>query len=408
MACVTGQSQNLPLLALRALGYDAWTLKFGMASWIKGYFGAQFMQAAIAGANYPSNPEPPRRRRAGPRCREPASLIFQTKGGYIAVESEATGRVETVSRADRPARCSIPGSCTCRCIRPAGGGSRPSYREWRQRKASYSAILKVPALSSRVPKRHGDSKYFGERRQPAPPAASERRDHALKTRIILMSALSWCLAVSTSFASETLHILVMAPTTAAQELPKYEALSAYLKSVNPLLGDIKLRVADDYPDAARFFKAEGVEGMFSGSFVAAVFIAKGYARPVARPLRADGVSTYGASIVAKAGTPPFGGIADLKGKRVAACPLATAGDVYLRSLLGPGKKPEDVFTPVPVASHQAALEAVAGGAADYAVVKSTVFVPESYPGLALVGSDAPGNPDNTFIMTRSRTRSSAP
>ena len=56
---------------------------------------------------------------------------------------------------------------------------------------------------------------------------------------------------------------------------------------------------------------------------------------------------------------------------------------------------------MPVASpDQAALEAVAGGAADYAVVKSTVFVPESYPGLALVGSDAPGNPDNTFIMTQ--------
>jgi ABC-type phosphate/phosphonate transport system substrate-binding protein len=134
--------------------------------------------------------------------------------------------------------------------------------------------------------------------------------------------------------------------------------------------------------------------------VAAVFIAKGYAHPVARAVRADGASTYGAAIVAKAGTPPFGGIADLKGKRVAASRLATSGEVYLRSLLGPGKKPEEVFTPVPVASHQAALEAVAGGAADYAVVKSTVFVPESYPGLALVGSDAPGNPDNTFIMTQ--------
>jgi ABC-type phosphate/phosphonate transport system substrate-binding protein len=192
----------------------------------------------------------------------------------------------------------------------------------------------------------------------------------------------------------------MAPTTAAKELPKYEALSDYLKSVDPLLGDIKVRVADDYPDAARFFKSEGVEGMFSGSFVAAVFIAKGYAIPIARALRADGASTYGASIVAKAGTPPFGGIADLKGKRVAACPLATAGEVYLRSLLGPGRKPEDVFTTVPVASHEAALEAVAGGVADYAMVKNTVFVPERYPGLALVGSDAPGNPDNTFIMPR--------
>lgn len=53
LACVTGQTQNLPVLALRALGFEAWTLKFGMASWIKGYFGGQFMQGAIAGANYP-------------------------------------------------------------------------------------------------------------------------------------------------------------------------------------------------------------------------------------------------------------------------------------------------------------------------------------------------------------------
>lgn len=222
----------------------------------------------------------------------------------------------------------------------------------------------------------------------------------MKTRIILLSALCWCLAAATSFAAEPLHILVMAPTTAAQELPKYQALGDYLKSVDPRLGDIKVRVAEDYPDAARFFKAEGVEGMFSGSFVAAVFIAKGYALPVARALRADGGSTYGAAIVAKAGTPPFGGLADLQGKRVAACPLATAGEAYLQSLLGPGKKPEEVFTPVPVSSHQAALEAVADGAADYAVVKNTVFVPETYPGLALVGSEVPGNPDNTFIMTR--------
>ncbi len=56
LACVTGQSQNLPILALRALGYNAWTLKFGMASWIKGYFGGQFMQKAIAEANYPVEP----------------------------------------------------------------------------------------------------------------------------------------------------------------------------------------------------------------------------------------------------------------------------------------------------------------------------------------------------------------
>ena len=56
LACVTGQTQNLPVLALRALGYDAWTMKFGMTSWIKGYLGAKIMQDAIAGADYPVEP----------------------------------------------------------------------------------------------------------------------------------------------------------------------------------------------------------------------------------------------------------------------------------------------------------------------------------------------------------------
>ena len=53
LACVTGQTQNLPIIPLRVLGYDAYTMKFGMSSWIKGYFGGRFMQGAIAGANYP-------------------------------------------------------------------------------------------------------------------------------------------------------------------------------------------------------------------------------------------------------------------------------------------------------------------------------------------------------------------
>jgi rhodanese-related sulfurtransferase len=56
LACVTGQTQNLPVLALRALGYDARTISFGHTAWIKGYYGGKIMQGAIAGAasgNYP-------------------------------------------------------------------------------------------------------------------------------------------------------------------------------------------------------------------------------------------------------------------------------------------------------------------------------------------------------------------
>jgi rhodanese-related sulfurtransferase len=57
LVCVTGQTQNLPVVGLRALGYDAWTMAFGYAAWTKGYRGGQIMQGAIQNAaakNYPT------------------------------------------------------------------------------------------------------------------------------------------------------------------------------------------------------------------------------------------------------------------------------------------------------------------------------------------------------------------
>ena len=56
LACMTGQLQNLPVLALRTLGYQAYTLRYGHASWIKGYFATKFIQDGIAAANYPFEP----------------------------------------------------------------------------------------------------------------------------------------------------------------------------------------------------------------------------------------------------------------------------------------------------------------------------------------------------------------
>lgn len=56
LVCVTGQTQNLPIVALRVLGYDARTMQFGHSAWIKGYLGANLMQQAIQNAaakNFP-------------------------------------------------------------------------------------------------------------------------------------------------------------------------------------------------------------------------------------------------------------------------------------------------------------------------------------------------------------------
>lgn len=50
LVCVTGQTQNLPVVALRALGYNALTMKFGMAAWDKNSVGVKFMKEALSGA----------------------------------------------------------------------------------------------------------------------------------------------------------------------------------------------------------------------------------------------------------------------------------------------------------------------------------------------------------------------
>jgi rhodanese-related sulfurtransferase len=50
LMCGTGQVQNLPVLGLRALGYDAYLMAFGYTAWGKGYRGGQRMQDTIQNA----------------------------------------------------------------------------------------------------------------------------------------------------------------------------------------------------------------------------------------------------------------------------------------------------------------------------------------------------------------------
>jgi len=56
LACDTGQVQNLPVVALRALDYDVYTMRLGYTSWIGGYKSGEMMEAVIERAaekNYP-------------------------------------------------------------------------------------------------------------------------------------------------------------------------------------------------------------------------------------------------------------------------------------------------------------------------------------------------------------------
>jgi len=206
-------------------------------------------------------------------------------------------------------------------------------------------------------------------------------------------------AVSFALAADTLHFVIMSSEDPKKEGPKYTALAEYLKAGVPAIGDIQLRVAKDYPEAAKLFQGGEVDGMFSGSFVAGIFIQKEVAKPIARPVLNNGATTYKAYIIAKEGTKPFAGIDDFRGKKVAYTLLAASGEAFVRGLLPVGEKPESVYTPVPAASHLIAINAVQSGAADYAVVKNMVWDPAKFPGLALVGEDKGENPNNTLIMS---------
>lgn len=221
----------------------------------------------------------------------------------------------------------------------------------------------------------------------------------MKKALALVLALLVGGAASAALAADTLQFVIMSSEDPKKEGPKYAALAEYLKSGIPQIGDIQLRVAKDYPEAAKLFQGGEVEGMFSGSFVAGVFIRKDVAVPIVRPVLNNGATTYKAYVIAREGTKSFSGIADFRGKKVAYTLLASSGEVFVRSLLAAGEKPESVYTPVPAASHLIAINAVQSGAADYAVVKNMVWDPVKFPGLALVGEDKGENPNNTLIMS---------
>ena len=50
LVCSTGQLENMPVVPLRILGYDAYTMTFGYAAWIKGYGGGEAMKSIIGKA----------------------------------------------------------------------------------------------------------------------------------------------------------------------------------------------------------------------------------------------------------------------------------------------------------------------------------------------------------------------
>jgi len=195
-------------------------------------------------------------------------------------------------------------------------------------------------------------------------------------------------------ASETFRIAITQAKMGAAR--KYRPLESYMKDKGI---DVQFVAAKDYPAAARMFDEGDVDAMFCGSGVAGSMIIKDLAYPLLRPKSKAGHSTYWAVVIAPKGNEKFDGNAEyFKGKKVLASPLASSGEFYYRSIPDIEGQGQLLYA----SSHGSAVDALAKGAADAAVVKNWVWesMKDQYPQLELVGQDRGENPDGTLIVAK--------
>lgn len=177
---------------------------------------------------------------------------------------------------------------------------------------------------------------------------------------------------------------------------KYAPLETYLLKENV---QVKFVPFNTYKEAAQLFAKGDVDGMFSGSGVAGAFILKGLAKPLVRPVDNQGRSTYWAVIVGRKGEKPFTGDSGyFFNKRVTFSAMASSGEFYFRAL--PGINNVGAQTSI-ANNHQAAIEKLSKGEADFAIIKNTVWdsLKLQYPNLTQVGQDGGQNPNETLIIS---------
>lgn len=181
----------------------------------------------------------------------------------------------------------------------------------------------------------------------------------------------------------------------AGDARKYQPLLEYLSTKGVKASFV---TAPDHRAAADLFAGGSVDAMFGGSGLAGTLIVKGLATPLLGAVAANGHGTYKAVVLAPRGGPRFTGTgAFFDGKRVIFAALASAGEFYFRSL-GPSS-PKAIMK---AASHGAAIDALARGQADVAIVKNHTWEKEQakYPSLEKLGEDSGEHPDGGLVVSR--------
>jgi ABC-type phosphate/phosphonate transport system substrate-binding protein len=211
---------------------------------------------------------------------------------------------------------------------------------------------------------------------------------------LALAAASLAAALSAQAAAAA-DLRIAITQAQAGDARKYQPLLEYLAAKGIAASFV---TAPDYRAAADMFAQGKVDATFSGSGISGTMMIKGLADPLVRGVAADGVATYSAVVIAPKGSARFDGAPSyFDGKRVIFAALASAGEFYFRSV-GPSKP----AATLKAASHGAAIDALARGQADVAVVKNHVWAKEKakFLNLELVGADTGENPDGSLIVSK--------
>lgn len=216
----------------------------------------------------------------------------------------------------------------------------------------------------------------------------------MKKGIILLIALMLMAVLSIPAFAGDLKIAIMQDKPG--DAQKFKPLGDYLRNHGVTVSFVTAR---NYSVAAEMFAAGQVDAMFSGSGVAGTMLIKDVAYPVVRPLSDSGTSTYWAVVLAPKGSPAFTENGNyFEGKRVIFSSLASSGEFYFHSIPGATSSGATVLK---ANSHSSAIDALARGKADVAIVKNWVWADEQgkYPNIQKVGEDKGQNPDGTLIAS---------
>jgi ABC-type phosphate/phosphonate transport system substrate-binding protein len=221
----------------------------------------------------------------------------------------------------------------------------------------------------------------------------------MRTASLLLGLLALLLALGgMAHAADDKPFTIGVMQAQKGDAQKYGALMEYLKAKGIQAQIIGL---PGYAEARKSFLAGDLDAMFAGSGVAGEMLLKGEAAPLVRGQTKDKISTYWAVIVARKGTPAYTGDPSIfEGKKVICTAVASSGEYFYKAIIaGAGKTINAKLLIAP--SHNAAIEAVANDAADYAIVKNRVWdkLKGKYDQLEQVGSDKGENPDGTLMVS---------